>query len=98
MKSNITYGQELVQRHLLEMAYQSYKRQKPIKIIDGYLIVSDKPYQGFDNEPELGYPAERFWCRSITVERISDGRRGWSIGPQNEAYAGAVKNAEKKYE
>lgn len=101
-----TYGQMLVRKHLEEMTGLSRKQWPPIIERDGFEIVSDRAYQGFDNDPACQhrrfcghfpewYPEPRFWCRIIHVQRISDGRMGWGVGPQNEAYETAVQRIEE---
>lgn len=89
-----TIGQELLSMHLDEMNRESRQEWPLIVEMEGFRIIEDRPYQGFDNDghsPSHPWWTEpRFWCRSITVERISDGKRGWGIGPQADAYADAI--------
>lgn len=82
-------GPRLVAEHLAQMTAMSRKAWPPIVEIEGIEIIRDIAYQGFDDRPDLGWPAKRFWCRSIAVRRLSDGRTGWGIGPQAVAYANA---------
>jgi hypothetical protein len=86
-------GHEMVVAHLSEMAAMSQREWPPIAEVEGYEIVTDSAYQGFDNAPDLGYPEPRFWCRSIIVRRLSDGAHGWGIGPQAGAYDMALRHA-----
>lgn len=103
---NVELGQVIVAKHLGEMNGLSKKKWPPIIEIEGYKIVSDRAYQGFDNDPTCqhhrwcGHVPEmwsepRFWCRSIEVRRISDGVIGWGIGPQADAYKMAVDRCAK---
>lgn len=90
-----TVGEEIVGRHLADMNGASRRKWAPIVEVEGFRIVEDRAYQGFDAGVHPWWTEPRFWCRSITVERLSDGRRGWSVGPQADAYAQAVRNVEK---
>lgn len=88
-------GAAMVETHLGQMSAMSRRKWPPIVDVEGYRIVSDRPYQGFDGGFHPWWPEPRFWCRSIEVERISDGRRGWGIGPQAEAYDMAVRSIDR---
>ncbi len=99
-------GPEIVAAHLGQMAAMSRRKWPPIVEREGYRILEDRAYQGFDNDPDCDhhqycghipelYPERRFWCRYIEVERVSDGARGWSVGPQADAYEQAVRNVEE---
>lgn len=87
-------GAAMVAAHMAKMTSMSRKRWPAIKQSDGFTIVYDRAYQGFDAAPNLGYPESRFWCRSIEVRRDSDGKTGWGIGPQAMAYDMAIKKIE----
>ena len=93
---DIEVGRALVAAHLGEMAAMSEREWPPIVERDGFVIESDHPYQGFDNNggplanPSM-WPAPRFWCRSVTLRRLSDGRRATGRGPQAEAYDQAIR-------
>lgn len=100
-------GQRMLSRHLGEMSAMSRSKWPPIEETPGYRIVEDRAYQGLDNDPACAHrpfcghipelwPEPRFWCRSITVERISDGDRGWAVGPQADAYRDAVRKVEAR--
>lgn len=87
-------GRRMVGNHLAEMTAMSGKKWPAIVERDGFRIVEDRPYQGFDgNGPgpkHPWWPEPRFWCRSIIVERIADGQRAVGIGPQADAYEMAI--------
>ena len=83
-------GQQMIAAHVGQMNAMSEAPAEAIDEIPGFDIVYDGPYQGFDNAPELGYSAPRFWCRSITVRRSSDGAMATGRGPQADAYESAV--------
>ena len=87
----MSFGKRLVADHMAQMNAMSEQEQEPIVEWKGYRITVDRPYQGFDNRPEWGYPAERFWCRHIEVERTSDGVRGYGVGFQADAYKDAIR-------
>ena len=95
---NREFGRLIVETHLGEMNAESRKPQVPIVEVDGFRIVQDAPYQGFDAGPGV-FPSHpwwteaRFWCRAITVQNIATGKLGVGRGPQAEAYAAAVKAA-----
>ena len=92
-------GPAMVKRHLGQMNQMSSKKWPAIVERDGYRIVSDYPYQGFDGDGDgprhPWWPEPRFWCRSITVERICDGKRATRVGPQRDAYDDAVRFIEE---
>ena len=87
-------GQMLVAAHLSEMNTESAKLQSPIVEWEGYRIVSDRAYQGFDAGVHSWWTAPRFWCRCIEVRRESDGRIGTGYGPQADAYIMAIEKIE----
>jgi hypothetical protein len=84
-------GQAMVDTHLGAMNAMSSETWPPIRMVDGIRIVRDIAYQGFDAGMHPWWTEPRFWCRSITVERVSDGARATGIGPQAEAYEHAVR-------
>ena len=87
---NKEIGQSILNNHLGAMNGMSKRKWPPIKEVEGFRIVEDRAYQGFDAGMHPWWTEPRFWCRSITVERISDGARGWGIGPQADAYKMAI--------
>ena len=104
--NDASFGQRLVASHLSQMTAESRKEWPRIVERDGFEIIEDRAYQGFDNDPSClhhrwcghipeMYPEPRFWCRSIRVRRLSDGATGWSFGPQAEAYKYAIAAIEK---
>ena len=84
-------GQQMIAVHVWQMNAMSEAPAEAVDEIPGFEIVSDYAYQGFDNVPELGYSAPRFWCRAITVRRIRDGATATGRGPQADAYENAVR-------
>lgn len=84
-------GRLIVNAHLSDMNSESRRKWAPIVEVEGFRIVEDRAYQGFDAGVHPWWTEPRFWCRSITVERLADGARGWGIGPQAAAYTMAVK-------
>jgi hypothetical protein len=91
---NLRYGQQLVGQHLGQMNAMSDRTWPAIRERAGFRIVEDRAYQGFDGGQHPWWTVPRFWCRSITVERIADGAHGWGIGPQADAYDMAVRKIE----
>ena len=91
----LNVGAAMVATHMRQMTALSRRRWPAIKQCDGFTIITDRAYQGFDAMPDLGYPEPRFWCRSIEVRRDADGRIGWGIGSQAEAYAMAIQKIEE---
>lgn len=89
-------GPSLVAEHLGAMDARSREPQEPITEVEGFRIVKDVAYQGFDGGLHPWWTAPRFWCRSITVQREADGATGWGVGPQAEAYRWAVSAAQRR--
>jgi hypothetical protein len=87
-------GQYLVNRHLGGMNTRSRESWPPIVEREGFQIVADRAYQGFDGGVHPWWTADRFWCRCIEVRRESDGAIGTGYGPQADAYNMAIDKIE----